>query len=64
MPSTGNIISTLNRLVRASRQMLQELGREPSAEELAGRLAMPLEQVRRLMAIAGLPIALEIASAP
>ena len=59
MPSTGNIISALNRLVRVSRQMLQELGREPTAEELAERLAKPVEQVRKLMAIAGLPLSLE-----
>lgn len=55
------MIETVNRLVRASRQMLNEIGREPTPEELAGRLAMPLETVRRLMQIAGLPIRLKAA---
>jgi RNA polymerase primary sigma factor len=53
-----DLIATVNLLVHTSRRMLQELGREPTAEELAQRLALPLEQVRRLMAIAGLPIRL------
>jgi RNA polymerase primary sigma factor len=57
-----HLIETINKLVRTSRQMLQELGREPTAEELARRLAMPLEAVRRVMAIAGLPITFETAS--
>lgn len=59
MPSAGNIIATLNRLVRVSRRLLQELGREPTAEELSGRLAMPVERVRKLMTIAGLPFSLD-----
>jgi RNA polymerase primary sigma factor len=50
------LIPDVNRAVRTSRQLFQQLGREPSAEELARRLALPVEKVRRLMAIAGLPI--------
>lgn len=53
-----HLIETINRLVRTSRQMLCETGREPSPEELAEKLAMPLETVRKLMAIAGLPVSL------
>ena len=55
------LIDKVNLLVRTSRRMLRELGREPSAEELAKRLALPIEKVRRLMALAGLPIRLEAA---
>ena len=59
MPSTEHLVPTVNRLVRTSRRMLCELGREPNGQELARRLGMPVEQVRKLMAIAGLPIRFE-----
>lgn len=55
------LLETINRLVRTSRRLLTETGREPTAEELAARLAMPLERVRKLMAITGLPIRFESA---
>jgi RNA polymerase primary sigma factor len=54
-----HMIETINRLVRTSRQMLTEIGREPTPEELAERLSMPLEKVRRVLNIARQPIALE-----
>ena len=54
-----HMIETINRLVRTSRQMLTEIGREPTPEELAERLAMPLEKVRKLLNIAKQPITLE-----
>ena len=44
-----HMIETINRLVRTSRQMLTEIGREPTPEELAEKLAMPLENVRRAL---------------
>ena len=44
-----HMIETINRLVRTSRQMLQEIGREPTPEELAERLAMPLEKMREVL---------------
>jgi RNA polymerase primary sigma factor len=50
-----HLIETINRLVRASRQMLQEVGHEPTPEELAARVGMPLETVRKLMGIAREP---------
>jgi RNA polymerase primary sigma factor len=53
------MIETINRLVRTSRQMLTEIGREPTPEELAERLAMPLEKVRKVLNIAKQPITLE-----
>ena len=53
------IIETINRLVRTSRQMLTEIGREPTPEELAEKLAMPLEKVRKVLNIAKQPITLE-----
>jgi RNA polymerase primary sigma factor len=53
------MIETINRLVRSSRHMLTEIGREPTPEELAQKLAMPLEQVRKLLNIAKQPITLE-----
>ena len=56
-----HMIETINRLVRTSRQMLTEIGREPTPEELAERLAMPLERVRRVLEIARRPISLETA---
>ena len=54
-----HLIETVNKLVRTSRQMLDEIGREPTSEELAERLAMPLESVRKAMEIAGLPVSLK-----
>jgi RNA polymerase primary sigma factor len=56
-----HLIETVNKLVRTSRQMLTEIGREPTPEELAERLAMPLERVRRVLEIARRPISLETA---
>jgi hypothetical protein len=53
-----HMIETINRLVRTSRQMLTEIGREPTSEELAGKLAMPLEKVLRVLKIAKQPISL------
>ena len=50
-----NVIPAVNRMVRSSQQMLVELGRQPKAEELAARLAMPRDKVEKLMAIAPLP---------
>ena len=54
-----HMIETINKLVRTSRQMLHENGREPTPEELAERLSMPLEKVRKVMKIAKEPISLE-----
>ena len=53
------MIETINRLVRTSRQMLTEIGREPTPEELAEKLAMPLERILRVLKIAKQPISLE-----
>jgi DNA-directed RNA polymerase sigma subunit (sigma70/sigma32) len=53
------IIETVNRVVRTSRQMLPEIGREPTPEELAEKLAMPLDKVHKVLAIAKRPIQLE-----
>jgi RNA polymerase primary sigma factor len=53
------MIETINKLVRTSRQMLHETGREPSPEELAEKLGMPIEKVRKVMKIAKEPISLE-----
>jgi RNA polymerase primary sigma factor len=53
------MIETINKLVRTSRQMLHEIGREPTPEELAEKLAMPLEKVRKVLKIAKEPISLE-----
>src|SRR5678809_1130735 len=55
----AHMIETINKLVRTSRQMLHEIGREPTPEELAERLAMPLERVRKVLKIAKEPISLE-----
>jgi len=52
------MIETINKLVRTSRQMLPEIGREPTPEELAEKLAMPLEKVHKLLKIAKQPISL------
>jgi RNA polymerase primary sigma factor len=54
-----HMIETINKLVRTSRQMMHEIGREPTPEELAERLSMPLEKVRKVMKIAKEPISLE-----
>ena len=57
--SPPRIIETVNRVVRTTQQMLPELGREPTLDELAERLAMPLDQVHRVLAIANRPMRLE-----
>ncbi len=54
-----HMIETINKLVRTSRQMLNEIGREPTPEELAEKLGMPLEKVRKVLKIAKEPISLE-----
>jgi RNA polymerase primary sigma factor len=54
-----HMIETINKLVRTSRQMLHEIGREPTPEELAEKLQMPLEKVRKVLKIAKEPISLE-----
>ena len=54
-----HMIETINKLVRTSRQILHEIGREPTPEELAAKLQMPLDKVRKVMKIAKEPISLE-----
>lgn len=54
-----HMIETINKLVRTSRQMMHEIGREPTPEELSVRLHMPLEKVRKVMKIAKEPVSLE-----
>ncbi len=54
-----HMIETINKIVRTSRQMLHEIGREPTPEELAEKLAMPLDKVRKVLKIAKEPISLE-----
>jgi len=54
-----HMIETINKLVRTSRQMLHEIGREPAPEELAEKLGMPLDKVRKVLKIAKEPISLE-----
>ncbi|MGB6116667.1 MAG: RNA polymerase sigma factor RpoD, partial [Mesorhizobium sp.] len=54
-----HMIETINKIVRTSRQMLHEIGREPTPEELAEKLAMPLEKVRKVLKIDKEPISLE-----
>ncbi len=54
-----HMIETINKIVRKSRQMLTEMGREPTPEELAEKLGMPLEKVRRVLKIAKEPLSLE-----
>ena len=56
-----HVIETVNKVVRTSRQMLPEIGREPTPEELAEKLAMPLDKVHKVLAIAKQPIRLETA---
>ena len=55
-----HMIETINKLVRTSRQMLHEIGREPTPEELAEKLAMPLERVRKVLDIAKEPLSLDL----
>ena len=54
-----HMVETINKLIRISRQLLQELGREPTAEELAAEMQMPEEKVREIMKIAQEPVSLE-----
>lgn len=54
-----HMIETINKIVRSSRQMLNEIGREPTPEELASRLHMPIDKVRKVLKIAKEPISLE-----
>ncbi|TAE33837.1 MAG: RNA polymerase sigma factor RpoD [Alphaproteobacteria bacterium] len=54
-----HMIETINKIVRTSRQMLNEIGREPTPEELAERLVMPIDKVRKVMKIAKEPVSLE-----
>ncbi len=54
-----HMIETINKIIRTSRQMLNELGYEPTAAEIAARLSMPLEKVRKVMKIAKEPVSLE-----
>ncbi|MCI0601004.1 MAG: RNA polymerase sigma factor RpoD, partial [Beijerinckiaceae bacterium] len=54
-----HMIETINKIVRTSRQILHEIGREPTPEELAEKLAMPLEKVRKVLKIAKEPVSLE-----
>lgn len=54
-----HMIETINKIIRTSRQMLNELGYEPTAAELAARLSMPVEKVRKVMKIAKEPVSLE-----
>ena len=59
VPIPADLIDTINKLVRTSRRMLLDIGREPTPEELAERLAMPLEKVRKLLQFAKAPISLD-----
>jgi RNA polymerase primary sigma factor len=54
-----NIVEVVNKVVRTSRRMLPEIGREPTPEELADRLEMPREKVEKILEIARRPIRLE-----
>ncbi|MCZ2204079.1 RNA polymerase sigma factor RpoD [Bartonella sp. A05] len=54
-----HMIETINKIVRTSRQILHEIGREPTPEELSSKLSMPLEKVRKVLKIAKEPISLE-----
>jgi RNA polymerase primary sigma factor len=55
----ARIIETVNKVVRTARQMMPEIGREPTPEELAEKLAMPLDKVRKVLAVAKRPIRVE-----
>ena len=59
-----HMIETVNRVVRTSRQMLPEIGREPTPEELAEKLAMPFDKLHKVLAIARRPIRLETEDDP
>ena len=59
--SPEHMIETINKVVRTSRQMLREIGHEPTAGELAKRLGMPLERLEKALNIAKQPIRLETA---
>jgi len=54
-----HMVETINKLIRVSRQLLQELGREPTPEEIAARMGIPVERVREIMKIAQEPVSLE-----
>lgn len=54
-----HMVETINKLIRVSRQLLQELGREPLAEEVAAQMDMPVDKVREIMKIAQEPVSLE-----
>ena len=54
-----HMIETINKIVRSSRQLILELGREPTPEELSVRLKMPIEKVRKVLKIAKEPVSLE-----
>jgi RNA polymerase primary sigma factor len=54
-----HMIETINKLIRASRQLIQELGREPSTEELAKRMELPVSKIRKVLRVAQEPISLE-----
>ena len=54
-----HMVETINRLIRVSRQLLQELGREPQPEEIAARMDMPVDRVREIMKISQEPVSLE-----
>src|SRR5207244_13144407 len=54
-----HMIETINKLVRTTRQLVQEIGREPTPEEIAGRLELPVDKVRKVLKIAKEPISLE-----
>ena len=58
-----HMIETINKLIRTSRQLVQEIGREPSPEEIAERMNLPLDKVRKVLKIAKEPISLETPSA-
>src|SRR5208282_2437468 len=55
-----HMIETINKLIRTSRQLVQEIGHEPTPEELAEKLAMPLERVRKVLGIAKEPLSLDL----
>ena len=54
-----HMVETINKLIRVSRQLLQELGREPSPEEIAKEMSMPVERVREILKISQEPVSLE-----
>lgn len=53
------MVETINKLIRVSRQLLQELGREPTPEEIAEEMSMPVERVREILKISQEPVSLE-----